>query len=136
MWSARDLRPKSYWDEAALRAQGESVRAAGRDEAPQGKKPLRRDPPQPAARSRRRWSRPMTSLAAACRELDYARRLLDVMADELCADVAVVMRPATALPIGRYPWPDARSYRRGDPFQAGAEGRGCSGSAWPSSRLG
>jgi hypothetical protein len=93
----RNSRPKSYWDEAALRAQGESVRAAWADEEAQEKKPLRRDPPpRPPDPAPLVQTDDELQLRLA-EELDYARRLLDAMGDELCGDVAVVMRHGTAL---------------------------------------
>jgi hypothetical protein len=58
------------------------------------KRPLRRDPPplDPALLPTDDQLR-----IRLAEELDYARRMLDVMGDELCADMAVVMRHGVAL---------------------------------------
>ena len=91
-------RPKSFWDEAAARAQGDSVRQAWVEEQATDQQParksLRRDaPPLPPAlvptddQLRQRLAE----------ELEYARRLFDIMGDELCGDPAIVVRHASAL---------------------------------------
>jgi hypothetical protein len=77
--------------------QGESVRAIwAREEAdePAPRKPLRRDPPPiPAALV------PTDNVLhlRIAEELEYARRLLDLMGDELSGDPAIVSRHGRAL---------------------------------------
>ena len=75
--------------------QGDSVRAiwAQADAAP-ARKPLRRDPPPAPA--------PVVPTdnvlhLRLAEELEYARRMLDLMGDELAGDPAVVMRHGRAL---------------------------------------
>jgi hypothetical protein len=82
--------PNSFWDVAARQAQGERAPA---EEEPK-KKSLRRDPPPlpPALvptedELRRRLAE----------ELEYARRMLDIMGDALASDGAVVVRHGTSL---------------------------------------
>ena len=86
-------KPTSFWDEAARRAQPDRAPVAAVEEAPK-RKPLRRDAPAlPAALTptedelRRRLAE----------ELEYARRLLDIMGDALASDGAVVVRHGTSL---------------------------------------
>lgn len=89
--------PKSFWDEAALRAQSESVRAAWAEIEPTQRKPLRRNPPPaPAAPAPLVPTDDQLRLRLA-EELDYARRLLDLMGDDLCSDPAIVVRHGTTL---------------------------------------
>ena len=79
-----------------LLIQGDSVRATwakGDDETPPARKSLRRDPPPvPDALP----SDNMLHLRIA-EEIDHARRILDLMGDELSGDPTVVMRHGTAL---------------------------------------
>jgi hypothetical protein len=93
----REARPKSFWEDAALRAQGDSVRSTWAQEPEKERKPLRRDPPP---------TPPTPPVLAAtdnelrlrlAEELDYARRLLDAMGESLCSDPAMVIRHASAL---------------------------------------
>ena len=86
-------KPTSFWDEAARRAQPDRARAASADDSPT-RKSLRRDPPpMPTAliptedELRRRLAE----------ELEYARRMLDIMGDALASDGAVVVRHGTSL---------------------------------------
>jgi hypothetical protein len=77
--------------------QGDSVRQIwGVEEPtnPQERKPLRRDPP----------ARPLPSLPSndllylrIGEELDYVRRMLDVMGDQFCGDPILLRRHAVAL---------------------------------------
>lgn len=77
--------------------QGDSVRAIwapSEAEAPASRKPLRRDPPPaPAALA------PTDNVLhlRIAEELEYARRMLDLLGDELSGDAAVVMRHTRAL---------------------------------------
>ena len=87
-------KPTSFWTEAALRAQPEAAPVGSAAKEPPKRKSLRRDPPPlPAAlvptddRLRRRLAE----------ELEYARRMLDIMGDSLCGDSNVIMRHGTAL---------------------------------------
>jgi hypothetical protein len=92
-------KPTSFWDEAALRAQRESVRATWEEgKREEGKreehKPLRREPPpMPTALV------PTDDLLRLrlAEELEYARRLLAALGDELSADGAIVVRHGMAL---------------------------------------
>jgi len=86
-------KPTSFWDEAARRAPPDRAPAATAEEPPK-RKPLRRDlPPLPPAlvptedELRRRLAE----------ELEYARRMLDIMGDALASDGAVVVRHGTSL---------------------------------------
>ena len=85
------MRPKSFWEEAALRAQGDSARATCAKEQHQERKPLRRQPPPPLVPT----TDPLRLRLAE--ELEYARRMLDAMGDELASDAALIMRHMTAL---------------------------------------
>ena len=82
----------SFWDEAARRAQPE--RAPAQSEEKPARKSIRREaPPIPAA---------LVPTDDALRqrlaeELEYARRMLDIMGDALASDPSVVMRHATSL---------------------------------------
>jgi hypothetical protein len=86
--------PKSFWDEAARRAHGDGVPVVAANEEAPKRKTIRRDaPPVPPAmiptddRLRNRLAE----------ELEYARRMLDIMGDNLAADGAVVVRHGTSL---------------------------------------
>ena len=86
-------KPTSFWDEAARRAQPDRAPVAKAEE-PAKRKTIRRDPPpMPGAliptedELRRRLAE----------ELEYARRLLDIMGDALASDGAVVVRHGTSL---------------------------------------
>jgi hypothetical protein len=85
-------KPDSFWDEAARRATGKGAPAAV-DEAPKRKTIRREAAPVPAAlvptddRLRQRLAE----------ELEYARRMLDIMGDNLASDGAVVVRHGTSL---------------------------------------
>jgi hypothetical protein len=84
-------------DMRSAEIQGDSVRATwGRDEEPGDRKPIRRDatrptpPPPPGETSdvlRRRLAE----------EIDYARRMLAAMGDELSSDPTMVARHGNAL---------------------------------------
>jgi hypothetical protein len=86
--------PKSFWDQAALRAQAHNARPAWTEEEKKERKPLRRDPP-PAPP-------PLVPTTDQLRlriaeEIEYARRMLDSMGDELCGDAAILVRHGSAL---------------------------------------
>jgi len=83
----------SFWDEAARRAQGEGEPAATAAEAPK-RKTIRRDPPPMPAALVPTDDRLRQRLAE---ELEYARRMLDIMGDALASDGAVVVRHGTSL---------------------------------------
>ena len=85
--------PNSFWDEAARRTQGERPPAANADEPPK-RKPLRRDPP-PLPRALAPTDDRLRQRLAE--ELEYARRMLDIMGDALASDGAVVVRHGTSL---------------------------------------
>ena len=85
-------KPDSFWDEAARRAQPDAAPIESAEEPK--KKSIRREaPPLPAAmiptddRLRQRLAE----------ELEYARRMLDIMGDNLASDGAVVVRHVTSL---------------------------------------
>ena len=87
-------KPTSFWDEAARRAQPDRAPLRAEPEEPPARKPLRREaPPLPSAliptedRLRQRLAE----------ELEYARRMLDIMGDALASDGAVVVRHGTSL---------------------------------------
>lgn len=83
-------------DLRAILIQGDSVRAAwGKEDepAPAERKPLRRDPPPSPAIA-------MTDDHLDLRiaeELDYARRMLNALGDELAGNPAIVVRHGRAL---------------------------------------
>lgn len=86
---------KSFWEQAALRAQGDDTPAVS--DEPETRKSLWRDPP-PASEP----PPPLMPTEDELRlrlgeELDYARRMLNSMGDELSGDAGVVMRHMTAL---------------------------------------
>jgi len=87
-------KPTSFWDEAARRAQPDRAPVRSEPAEAPKRKPLRREaPPLPAAmiptedRLRQRLAE----------ELEYARRMLDIMGDALASDGAVVVRHGTSL---------------------------------------
>jgi hypothetical protein len=88
-------KPKSFWEQAALRAQGSDIPAI--PDEPETRKSLWRDSP-PA-------SEPPPPLAPTedelhlrlAEELEYARRILDAMGDDLSGDPGVVVRHMTSL---------------------------------------
>jgi len=90
-------KPKSFWDEAAARARAQSLGITRESAAVEPRKPLRRDPlpaspadqPLPATDDQLRLR--------LAEELEYARRMLDAMGEELASDGAVVMRHTAAL---------------------------------------
>jgi len=83
----------SFWDEAARRAQGEGEPAPTGAEPPK-RKTIRRDPPPMPAALVPTDDRLRQRLAE---ELEYARRMLDIMGDALASDGAVVVRHGTSL---------------------------------------
>lgn len=88
-------KPKSFWDEAAARARTQGI--ARPAETAEEQKPLRRDPPlRPAADAPLPPTEDQLRLRLA-EELEYARRMLDAMGEELASDGAVVMRHTAAL---------------------------------------
>jgi hypothetical protein len=88
-------RRNSFWEQAALRAQGESARATSAKDEPVERKPLRREAPPPPPTLPDVTDDELRLRLAE--ELDYARRMLDAMGDDLSNDAAVVVRHATAL---------------------------------------
>jgi hypothetical protein len=88
-----DKNTNSFWDEAARRAEGDGpVRAAPADK-PKRKSIRRNAPPVPAALIPS--EDPLRQRLAE--ELEYARRMLDIMGDKLASDGAVVVRHGTAI---------------------------------------
>jgi len=85
--------PNSFWDEAARRTQPERPLAANAEDPPK-RKPLRRDPPPLAPAMIPTEDALRRRLAE---ELEYARRMLDIMGDALASDGAVVVRHGTSL---------------------------------------
>lgn len=86
-------KPKSFWDEAARRAQPERTRPTTEGEQPKPKS-IRRDPPPVPAALIPTEDRLRQRLAE---ELEYARRMLDIMGDALASDGSVVVRHGTSL---------------------------------------
>ncbi len=89
----------SFWSKAAAEAanhnSGDIIRPGGADDSAQ--QPIRRDPPPPPPP-------PPTPAATAdslhrrlAEELEYARRMLTAVGDELASDCIVVARHAAAL---------------------------------------
>jgi hypothetical protein len=74
--------------------QSDSVRAALAENEAQGRKPLRRDPPPVPSALIPTDDGLRLRLAE---ELEYTRRMLELMGDELSNDAAVVTRHMTAL---------------------------------------
>jgi len=90
-------KPKSFWDEAAARARTPGPASSPDRESAQERKPLRREPPpRPAAHEPLPPTEDQLRLRLA-EELEYARRMLDAMGEELAGDGAVVMRHTAAL---------------------------------------
>jgi hypothetical protein len=87
-------KPKSFWDEAAARACAQSSGPARSSDAEAARKPLRREPPPSAEPLAATDDQLRLRLAE---ELDYARRMLDAMGEELASDTALVMRHTAAL---------------------------------------
>jgi hypothetical protein len=85
-------KPTSFWDEAARQAQGKD--APAEQASPPQKKSIRRDPPPLPAAMIPTDDRLRQRLAE---ELEYARRMLDIMGDALASDGAVVVRHGTSL---------------------------------------
>ena len=92
-------RPNSFWERAALRARSEEkVRVEPAKEEPKERKSLLRDPPpasEPPPPPLVPTDDPLRLRLAE--ELDYARRMLDLMGDDLCRDPAIVTRHGTCL---------------------------------------
>ena len=86
-------KPDSFWDEAARRAQGDRASASSVEEGPK-RKTIRRDAP-PVPQALVPTEDPLRQRLAE--ELEYARRMLDVMGDNLASDGAVVIRHGTSL---------------------------------------
>ena len=90
-------KPKSFWDEAAARARGQGAAPARPSESADGARTIRRDPPpRPSADEPLTPTDDQLSLRLA-EELEYARRMLDAMGEELASDASVVMRHTAAL---------------------------------------
>jgi len=85
----------SFWHKAAEQTQArcDVIQAEFRAE-PKGRRSIRRDPP-PLPRALVPTSDPL--LLRLAEELDYTRRMLDVMGDELASDGLIVARHMTAL---------------------------------------
>ena len=84
-------------DMRAIMIQGDSVRAAwgiDDEQEPAERKPLRRDPP-PSPPAIAVSDDPLDLRIGE--ELDYARRMLNLLGDELAANPAIVMRHGRAL---------------------------------------
>jgi hypothetical protein len=90
-------KPKSFWEEAASRAHGDSVRVAMAEEAQKERKSLLRDPPPAPATPPPLVPTDDPLRLRLAEELDYARRILSLMGDDLCGDPAIVVRHGTAL---------------------------------------
>lgn len=87
----------SFWHKAAAESGGQarcdSIQAEYRTE-PEERRSIRRDPPPTPKAAIPTGNLLRLRLAE---ELDYARRMLDVMGDELAADGLIVSRHMTAL---------------------------------------
>jgi len=85
----------SFWHKAAEQTQArcDVIQADFRAE-PKGRRSIRRDPP-PLPQALVPTSDPL--LLRLAEELDYTRRMLDVMGDELASDGLIVARHMTAL---------------------------------------
>ena len=85
----------SFWHKAAEQTQArcDVIQADFRAE-PKGRRSIRRDPP-PLPQALIPTSDPL--LLRLAEELDYTRRMLDVMGDELASDGLIVARHMTAL---------------------------------------
>jgi hypothetical protein len=86
-------KPRSFWDEAAARARTLSHDPSEAAETAEQRKPLFREPPSPDSRLE---TEDQLRLRLA-EELDYARRMLDAMGEELVGDSLVLMRHTAAL---------------------------------------
>jgi len=84
----------SFWTEAA-RASGSDASAPAGGNTPKPRKPLRLQSPPPLPTALVPTDDPLRLRLAE--ELDYARRLLDAMGDELAADLLIVSRHPTSL---------------------------------------
>src|SRR6185369_1519346 len=84
----------SFWHKAAEQTQArcDVIQADFRAE-PKGRRSIRRDPPLPQALIP--TGDPL--LLRLAEELDYTRRMLDAMGDELASDGLIVARHMTAL---------------------------------------
>jgi hypothetical protein len=85
----------SFWHKAAEQTQArcDVIQADFRAE-PKGRRSIRRDPP-PLPQALVPTGDPL--LLRLAEELDYTRRMLDVMGDELASDSLIVARHMTAL---------------------------------------
>ena len=85
----------SFWHKAAEQTQARcDVIQAGFRAEPKGRRSIRRDPP-PLPQALIPTGDPL--LLRLAEELDYTRRMLDVMGDELASDGLIVARHMTAL---------------------------------------
>ena len=85
----------SFWHKAAEQTQARcDVIQAGFRAEPKGRRSIRRDPP-PLPQALIPTRDPL--LLRLAEELDYTRRMLDVMGDELASDGLIVTRHMTAL---------------------------------------
>jgi len=88
------IKSASFWDEAARLAAGDRAPKTAIEGESSSRKAIRREaPPLPAALV------PTEDQLRArlAEELEYARRMLDIMGDSLASDGAVVVRHATSL---------------------------------------
>ena len=85
---------KSMPTDRALKVQGDSVRATWAQPHPTERRPLRRDPPPAPPPLIPTEDELRLRLAE---ELDYARRMLTVMGDDLAGNPALVMRHTASL---------------------------------------
>jgi len=96
MWATGDFMT-SFWSKAAAEAadrnRGE-VAAAGCPEEAARRRSIRRDPPPSEPNLAATDDQLRLRLAE---ELDYARRILDIMGDDLTGDSAMVVRHARSL---------------------------------------
>lgn len=90
-------KPKSFWDEAAARARAQSIVATTASDAAAERKPLRREPPPRAATDAPLAPTDDQLRLRLAEELEYARRMLDGMGEQLASDAAVVVRHTAAL---------------------------------------
>jgi hypothetical protein len=87
-------KPTSFWNEAARRATGDEPAVPATPGGPPARKSIRRDaPPTPAALI----PTDDVVLLRLAEELEYARRMLNLMGDELSSDGAVIVRHGMAL---------------------------------------
>ena len=90
----RNSQPKSFWDEAAARAQANSVGEAWAAEPQPVRRSIRRAPPPPPPALVPTDDQLRLRLAE---ELEFARRMLTAMGDKLAGDPGVVVRHGTTL---------------------------------------